>query len=233
MKPNRFPLAAILALGIILCCLSCGEKAEDQRAAEGTETSTYTPADTLHWDIFVAYLQSHFDDFHDVTMRYHHQDHTINGVVDILMTWENRVLKSAEVVGNATGSDDLPEALIEKMRKWEIEGLDGPTDITLPVNVKLVGLDDPDFPNTAILTGEVKDTGGDPVHGAMIMIRPELAGMVFRAESNREGIFVRTLIPPGTWDLECSHQGYETVLKKGVSLAAGEHVRERFILKKK
>jgi hypothetical protein len=213
--------------------LSCGEKAEDRQAQGTDETPVYTAADTLNWNTFITHLRENFDDLHDVTMRYHHRDYTINGIVTLWMAWENGRLKSSDVVGNETGSDDLPASLIEKMEDWEIQDLTGPAEITVPVNVKLVGLDHPDFPNTAILTGEVQDAGGNPVHGAMIMIRPQVAGAVFRAETNREGIFVRTLIPPGTWDLECSHQGYETASKEGVDLAAGEHTRESFVLEPK
>jgi hypothetical protein len=57
--------------------------------------------------------------------------------------------------------------------------------------------------------------------------------MVHRAETNREGIFVRTLIPPGTYDLECSLLGYRTASKARVDLSAGEHEREKFVLEKK
>ena len=225
-------LAVIAMMWIVVLSLSCGEKTEDEKSQESSEQPTYTAADTLNWNRFVAYLQDHFDDFHDVTMRYHHQDHTINGVVELRMTWQNDSLVSAEVLSNETGSEDLPESLIEKMRKWRIEGLEGPAEITIPINVKLVGLDDPRFPETAILTGQVTDEEGEPLQGAMIVIKPEVAGQVYRAETNREGIFVRTLIPPGTWDLDCTLLGYKDVSKQGVVLSAGEHIRERFILKK-
>jgi hypothetical protein len=233
MRTKAGRLAWFITLWIVICCLGCGEKTDDRQTGDTPGAPAFTAADTLNWNAFVAYLQDHFDDFHDVTMRYHHRDHTINGVVEIRMTWEDRVLKSADVLTNGTGSDDLPRSLIEKMQKWEIAGLDGPAEITLPVNVKIVGLDDPDFPNTAIVTGEVRDTEGNPLHGAMILIKPEVAGQVCRAETNSEGIFVRTLVPPGTWDLECSLQGYETALKQGVSLVAGQHMRDRVVLKKK
>jgi hypothetical protein len=156
MKTRLAWLAALFTLAVLLCCLSCGKESEDRDEAE---EAAYTRADTLNWNLFVGYLQEHFDDFHDVTMRYHHKDHTINGIVEIRMTWEGGLLKSAEVLSNQTGSDDLPESLIEKMRQWEITGLEGPAEITVPVNVKIVGLDDPEFPNTAILTGEVRDAG--------------------------------------------------------------------------
>jgi hypothetical protein len=233
MRRKRMWLPGLIMLITMVCCLACGEKTKDKEAAEEAATPGYTKADTLHWNLFVSYLQEHFDDFHDVTMRYHHKDHTINGIVEIRMTWEGGLLKSAEVLSNETGSDDLPESLIEKMRGWEIPGLDGPAEITVPVNVKIVGLDDPEFPNTAILTGEVLDAEGNPLPGVMVVIKPQVAGMVYRAETNREGIFVRTLIPPGTWDIEYSLQGYEPSVKQGVSLAAGQHTRESVVLKKK
>jgi hypothetical protein len=166
-------------------------------------------------------------------MRYHHKDHTINGRVVISMIWEGGALKSAEVVGNETGDDGLPEALIESIQGWKVEGLEGPAQVAVPFNVKLVGLDDPEFPNTGILTGEVTDAEGTPLPGALILIRPEVAGQVYRAETNREGVFVRTLIPPGVWDLECSLLGYGTAAKPGLEISAGDHKREKFVLKKK
>lgn len=226
-------LVIILIICAAICSFSCGEKTEQDKSTGAREQPGYTAADTLNWNLFVAYLQEHFDDFHDVTMRYHHQDHTINGIVELKMTWENGSLVSAEVLSNETGNDDLPQSLIEKMQGWRIEGLQGSAEITLPVNVKLVGLDDPRFQETAILTGEVTGEGGGRLHGAMILIKPEVAGQVYRAETNREGIFVRTLIPPGTWDLECSLEGYETESRQGVVLSAGQHRRERFVLEKK
>ena len=238
MRAKRILVPAVLLLGIMLCCLSCGKETKvDGTGADGAGGEAEAPAfpapDSLEMEILFAYIQVHFDDIHDVTMRYHHKDHAINGRVVIEMTWEEGALKSAEVVGNETGDDGLPDAMIEKIRGWNIEGLDGPAQVAVPFNVQLVGLDDPEFPNTAILTGEVTDADGKPLKEAMILIRPEVAGQVYRAETNREGIFVRTLIPPGTWDVECSLSGYGTVTKPGVELSAGKHEREKFVLKKK
>jgi hypothetical protein len=232
MRSKQVWLVALVMFGVALCCVSCGEKAEDAEVADKGRAATAAPADTNYVNLFVAHIQSHFDDFHDVTMRFHHEDPTLNGMVEISVTWQNGVLKAAEVMGNETGSDDLGNALIEKMQAWKIEGLDGPFETVVPINVKLVGLDDPEFPNTAILTGEVFDVEGNPVEGVMVLIKPEVAGMVHRAQTNREGIFVRTLIPPGTWIVEYSCQGYETVTNEGIKLEAGEHVRESVVLGK-
>ena len=224
----------LIVLWLLITCLACGERTEQRSdAKDEAPTPAYTAADTLNWNMFVAYLQDHFDDFHDVTMRYHHRNASINGIVTLRMIWENGRLASAEVVSNETGSDSLPASLIEKMQTWEIEGLTGPAEIVVPVNVKLVGSDDPDFPKTAILTGLVIDRRGNPLQSALVTLKPEAGGAVLKAETNREGIFVRTLIPPGTWDLECSHPGYVALLKKGISLTAGKHTRERLALRKR
>jgi len=238
MRAKRILLPAVLLLGFMLCCLACGKETKvDGARSEGAGGEAEAPpipaADSLELDILIAYIQGHFDDIHDVTMRYHHKDHTINGRVVIEMIWEGGALKSAEVVGNETGDEDLPGSMIEKMRGWNIEGLDGPAQVAVPFKVQLVGLDDPEFPNTAVLTGEVVDADGKPLREAMILIRPQVAGQVHRAETNREGIFVRTLIPPGTWDIECSLSGYGTATKPGVNLSAGDHEREKFVLEKK
>jgi hypothetical protein len=233
MRAKRILVPSVLLLGFMLCCLACGKDTGGDGAEAEAEAPASAAPDSQDLELLFAYIQGHFDDIHDVTMRYHHKDHTINGRVVIDMTWEGGALKSAEVVGNETGDEDLPGSMIEKMRGWNIEGLDGPAQVTVPFKVQLVGLDDPEFPNMAILTGEVVDADGKPLKEAMILIRPEVAGQVYRAETSREGIFVRTLIPPGTWDVECSLSGYGTVTKPGVKLSAGDHEREKFVLEKK
>jgi hypothetical protein len=233
MSAKHVAVASVVLLGMMLCCPHCAKEPKGDGSAGEAGTTAYAPLDSLGQKALFAYVREHFDDIHDVTMRYHHRDHTINGRVAIEMVWEGGVVKSTEVVANETGDADLPGSIIEKMRGWKIEELHGPSQVVLPFNVQLVGIDDPEFPNTGILTGEVTDADGTPLKGALIVIRPQVAGFVHRAESNREGIFVRTLIPPGTWDVECSLSGYDTVTNTNVELAAGEHRREKFVLGKK
>lgn len=232
MRARRILIPAVL-LGIVLCCLYCSKETGGEGTGDRAEAPPFPEPDSADVAALLAHVRSHFDDIHDVTMRYHHKDPEINGRVVFFMLWEGGILKDAEVVGNETGDAGLPDAIIENIREWKIEGLKGPAHITIPFNVQLVGRDDPDFPNTAILTGEVADADGNPLHGALILIRPEVAGRVYRTETNREGIFVTTLIPAGIWDLECSLPGYDTAARAGVDLAAGEHRRERFVLEKK
>ena len=233
MSDRRVMILCAVLFGVLLGCLACGKEAETEGAGGETAAEAIAPLDSLGQKALLTYLREHFDDIHDVTMRFHHKDHTINGRVAIKMVWEGGAIKSAEAVANETGDDELPGSLIENMMKWRIEELEGPAQVVLPFNVRIVGLDDPEFPNTAILTGEVVDAAGNPLGGALVTIKPEVAGMVHRAETNREGIFVRTLIPPGTWDLDCTLLGYGTASKTGVDLAAGEHRREKFVVEKK
>ena len=51
-----------------------------------------------------------------------------------------------------------------------------------------------------------------------------------RIRANREGIYVRTLIPAGTWDLTCTVEGYRPANILGVKLEPGEHRIEHFTL---
>ncbi len=233
MGAKRAAVLTVVLLGAVACCLSCGGGSKGDGGGDEAEAPAYAPLDSLGQKVLFAYIREHFDDIHDVTMRYHHKDHNINGRVVIQMVWEGGVVKSAEAVANETGDDSLPASLIEKIRGWKIEELEGPSRVTLPFNVQLVGRDDPEFPNTGILTGEVTDAGGEPLPGALILIKPEVAGLVYRAETNREGIFVRTLIPSGTWDVECSLTGYGTETRTGLEISAGDHKRETFVLKRK
>lgn len=237
MRLQTVVIVSVVMLSVALFGLSCGKEPEDKttggRDDTGAGTEASAPLDSLGQAVLLDYVRGHFDDIHDVTMRFHHKDHNINGRVAIEMIWEGGVVRSAEAVINETGDEDLPRALIEKIRGWKIEGLAGPSKVILPFNVQIVGLDDPEFPNTGILTGEVTDAEGRPLAGALIMIKPQVAGLVHRAETNREGIFVRTLIPPGVWDVDCSLAGYITASKVGIEISAGEHCREKFVLNRR
>ncbi|MGD9401226.1 MAG: carboxypeptidase-like regulatory domain-containing protein [bacterium] len=235
MRSKRVGIIFMILIGLALYGLSCGNEpgSDSGRSRAEAETGDVAPLDSLGQKVLLDYVRGHFDDIHDVTMRYHHRDHTINGLVAIEMVWEGGTVRSAKVLTNETGDEDLPLAMIEKIQGWKVEGLDGPSKVVLPFNVRLVGMDDPEFLNTGIMTGEVMDADGNPLSGALIMIRPQVAGLVHRAETNREGIFVRTLIPPGVWDVECSLSGYGAASKVGLKIMGGEHCREKFVLNKK
>jgi len=206
--------------------LSCGPRRDDGNELSGAA------ADSVAGTLLTAYLRANFADLHDVSMRFHHMDHTIGGMIEFAMSWESGELTTVAVANNETDNADLAAALIEKFRTWRIEGLDGPFRINLPINIRLVGSDDPLFETRAILTGTVTDSGGQPLNGAEVRFIALRAGQepVPAARTNREGVFVRTLIPPGEWSLQCSHDGWTPVIVAGIALTAGQHHRERIVL---
>lgn len=81
--------------------------------------------------------------------------------------------------------------------------------MTLPLRIKLVGSDGPDFHHQTLLTGRVCDAHSASVQNAIIRLLPgeEGLGVASQARSSSEGLFVRTLIPPGVWALECECGG--------------------------
>lgn len=183
--------------------------------------------------LLMNYLRENFDDIHDVSMRFHHKDHNLNGLIDFSLTFERGKLVDSRVLANETGDPEFPEALLEKMESWEIEGLEGPFETRLPFRIQIVGSDDPSFHEKSIFTGKVADENGNPVWRAQIDFIPAEGGKdsIQPCRTNREGIFVRTLIPPGKWDVQCIRDGYETVLLKNLEFHGGEHLRKEFVLK--
>ncbi len=133
-------------------------------------------------------------------------------------------------------ADSVAGALLTAYLRANVADLhdvsDGPFRINLPTNIRLVGSDDPQFETRAILTGTVTDSGGQPLYEAevrFIALRPGQQP-VPAARTNREGVFVRTLIPPGEWSLQCSHDGWTPVIVEGIALTAGQRHRERIVL---
>jgi hypothetical protein len=53
-----------------------------------------------------------------------------------------------------------------------------------------------------------------------------------RAEFAERGIFIRTLIRPGVWRLECSRDGYSPTVIDGLTIEKGQHVKRAITLSK-
>ncbi len=221
MNPGISFIAATLA-GLIVC------------GAAGAQepASTVSGSDSLYTTMLFAHLRSNFDDIHDVSMRFHHLDHRLNGMIQLHTRWEDGRMTSADIVRNETKSDSFALALIESIGQWNIEGLAGPFEIDLPLRIRIVGSDDSTFAEKGILTGEICDDAGKPVSRARVSFRSaENAADTLRyARSNREGIFVKTLIPPGRWDVEASAPGYEAILLQSIEFQDGFHLRRKIVL---
>lgn len=222
---NRMSLfvAGAISIGIFMCGAAGGQE----------PASTVSGSDSLYTAMLFAHLRSNFDDIHDVSMRFHHLDHRLNGMIQLHTRWEGGRLISADIVRNETKNDDFALALIKSIGQWNIEGLAGPFEIDLPLRIKIVGSDDSTFAEKGILTGEIYDAGGRPVNRARLSFRSaENPSDTLRfCYSNREGIFVKTLIPPGRWNVEVVAAGYQNILLDNIELKKGEHLRRTIALR--
>jgi hypothetical protein len=197
------------------------------------QSSEYKPA-VSDAKVFMAYLQNNWDDIHDVIVRFHYKDPYLKGIVLIQMNWQHNQLFSATIDSNSTGNDDYAEALVKAMNKWTISGLTENWTTTLPIKTEIAGSNDPTFHKQGILTGKVLDINEDPVSNAKLDLTPfnVISGKTKTFYTNREGIFIQTLIPTGDWSLVCTKDGYSTLTIQGLSFGDGEHVRKSIILKK-
>jgi hypothetical protein len=167
-------------------------------------------------------------------MRFHHRDHRLNGMIVIDTRWENGRMTSASVARNETGSREFADAMVARLGTWRIEGLAGPLEIGLPLRIRIVGSDDSTFSRKGILTGVARDRSGAPVRDAAVrLLSPGGARDTLRAcYSNREGVFVKTLVPAGTWDMECWAKGFAPVVLRGLRFEPGGHVRRTVTLRR-
>ncbi len=224
-----FFLFVVFRLALLLTAGHAGAK--DSGPTKIRTDDTVKP-DSINIQIFMSHLREHFEDLHDVIMRFHHRDPAIRGLIALDMLWQDNKLVSCAVESNDTGSETLASGLIEKLKAWEIDGLDGPFKTVLPIRVRIVGSDEPDFPNMAILTGFAGDKSGNPVRNAMIILRPLSAPeiKVPAARTNSEGIFIRTLIPPGRYQLLWVPAKGDTILTGFLTFTKGEHKKEHLVI---
>jgi len=222
-----YPKVVFIAIILFLILLACGQKTE--RNAQALSDSQ---KDSIYTSMLIKHLQKNFDDIHDVSMRFHHKDHSLNGLIVIKMKWKDGSLQSAEVDSNETGDAEFGSELIKKMEMWNISGLDGPFETWLPLRIKIIGSDDPNFEERGIITGRVTNEKGIPIREAKVEFTPRQtdADSVRFALTNREGIFVRTLITPGIWDVRFSCGGYKSAMLSGIKLAKGSHYRAETVM---
>jgi hypothetical protein len=149
------------------------------------------------------------------------------------MTWRKGILANAEVLENNTGNTHYGKALIESMENWTIPELEDAWSSAIPIRTAIKGSDDPAFNASGILTGKVTDQNEKPVFRAKVVLQ----GMESPGEipdtlyTNREGIFIQTLITPGTFELRCSKPGYKTLSLKNITIEGGHHKKQDLILK--
>ena len=77
------------------------------------------------------------------------------------------------------------------------------------------------------------DTQHNPINAAKLTFRSTINpdDTLRSCYSNREGIFVRTLIPIGSWNIECTASGFQKVHLQNVLFNEGDHLRKKIIMR--
>jgi hypothetical protein len=80
--------------------------------------------------------------------------------------------------------------------------------------------------DTSSIGGRVTDSQNAPVRGARVELRNVSTGAERKSESDANGEYVFTLIPPGTYDIEAAAQGFRTFHDAGfpMDVAAPAHL---------
>ena len=68
----------------------------------------------------------------------------------------------------------------------------------------------------------MRDANGRPVGGATVALRDTANGQIRKVTTTAEGIFRLMDLPPGTYELTVTAEGYESFSQEGVTIAAGD-----------
>lgn len=75
------------------------------------------------------------------------------------------------------------------------------------------------------ITGAIKDASSVPVEGASVEAHSAEVPGAYRAVSRKDGTFVLTGMPPGTYDLQATSTSLQPVDRKGLKVEAGKQIR--------
>jgi len=228
MRRSRFALFAFTLVVVAAPLVVASDQAPPDSAVQSSEA----PVDPSRaaFDTFIRHLRANFEDIHEVSMRFHMSDPTQNGMMVVQMTWAEGRMQAATILSNETSAEE-GEAILEVLRSWRIEELSEPATFLVPFRFRIVGSDDPRYADMGIVTGRVTGPEGKPIPGAEIELLPDDKSLEpIRARANREGVYVRTLIPPGTWTVVCRAEGLRTATIAGIELAEGTQRMVRFYL---
>ena len=79
--------------------------------------------------------------------------------------------------------------------------------------------------DTATITGNVGDPSGSSVVNAAIRATNQANGLDYKTVSGDTGVYVLTALPAGTYDLEVSCAGFQTMRRRGITLNAGTRAK--------
>lgn len=84
-------------------------------------------------------------------------------------------------------------------------------------------------PNGTI-SGVVLDPSGAVIAGADILVANDATGVQYSAKTNREGIYLVSNLPPGTYRLQVSEIGFKTLIKPDIVLSVQDALAINFTL---
>jgi len=84
---------------------------------------------------------------------------------------------------------------------------------------------------TADITGEVTDASGAVLPGARVTVTNTATGVERAVSTNEKGVFLVPDLPPGPYQLSVALQGFETLVRTGITLVVGQHANLPVALK--
>src|SRR5262245_26246133 len=82
----------------------------------------------------------------------------------------------------------------------------------------------------AAVSGSVKDSTGAVLPGATLKLTSKSQGIVRQQFTNEAGVYQFTFLPPGTYDIEISMQGFKTLTRTDLTLTVAQNARLDFTL---
>jgi hypothetical protein len=83
---------------------------------------------------------------------------------------------------------------------------------------------------TALLTGTIKDPTGAVISGAKVTLKSSDTNLARTASSNKDGDFLFTLIPIGTYEVQVEQEGFSKYVRKGIILEVNQNARLDLVL---
>lgn len=76
---------------------------------------------------------------------------------------------------------------------------------------------------TATVVGSVFDPSGAPVPGASVTVTNELTGLERTLSTSEDGAYLVNLLPPGTYSVTVSADGFKRTVREGIELTVGQN----------
>ncbi len=84
---------------------------------------------------------------------------------------------------------------------------------------------------TALINGTVKDPSGAVVSGAKVTLTNAATNTARTATTNKDGLYLFSSVPIGTYQLEVEQSGFDKYLQKGITLQINQNARQDISLK--